>query len=80
MPKRKAFEEMDGIRQRGQQLRDAALANAHIGSDVALEDNDSADCARPTLDSESVFNWLQALALGANVFNRCAERNLEITQ
>ena len=46
------------------QLKDAALANAHIGSDAALEDNESADSARPTLDSESVFNWLQKWALG----------------
>ena len=56
---------MGGIRQRGKtQLGDAALVNAHIGSDVALEDNDSADNAMPTLETESVFNWLRKLAWG----------------
>ena len=64
MPKRTAFEDIGGIMQRGTQLRDAALADAHIGSDVALEDNDSAVSARPTLDSESVFDWLQTWAWG----------------
>ena len=79
MTKRKAFEEMGGIGQRGKQLRDAALANAHIGSAVALEDNDSADSARPTLDSESVFTCCKR-GLREHVFNRSAERSIAITQ